>query len=117
MGLGIVKRAFVALGKRVAKVFTSEVIKAAKKVVVQIPIVGLPLALALDLVGKAEWLHEDGEHRTGPEKFAYVLVNLTRALREKGIEEKRIGALIENALLVYKGEATIVSVEPELEEL
>ena len=98
--------AFVHVGRFIVK---RETLSALSEVAVFIPVVGKPLALALDYVEEAEEMFS--EPKSGEEKLAWVLEKLQGALNKVGYSEKRIDALILMALLILKGEAEIRGVE------
>ncbi len=99
---GKIAEGFVAAGKAIIKVKDLPFLQ---DVVVFIPVVGPALAFALDRVEEAERIFSTP--KSGREKFAWVLVNLQKDLDTLGLDEKRIGALIEIALLILKKEADI----------
>ena len=103
-------RAFKKLGKIL---ISHKVIKAAKTVAVFIPSYGVPIGLALEFVEEAE--DKFSKPGSGTEKFAFVLKKLKAGLKKAGIEEKRISAIIEMALLVLKDEAFVIVDKPDSE--
>ncbi len=104
MGIGsALGRVFKKIGGGLA---SPTAIKALKVVSPMIPVAGPVMATAVELVGSAEGTFP--ESGAGPTlRKPWVRHQLAKRLREEQLEEKRIDALIELALLVYKGEAKI----------
>lgn len=98
--------AFKAIGRFIVR---REVLRTLKSVSVFIPVIGAPLATALDYVEAAE--RKFSKPGSGTDKMAWVIENAVGALRKAGYEEKRVNGLIEIALLILKDEAEIRSIE------
>lgn len=101
------KRAFSKIGSGVWKMFKG---KAARKVAgamarIYVPVWGPAIAEALETVDAAEILFD--APKQGEAKMAWARAQLEERLRDLGVDEKRIGGLIEIALLLTKGEAEI----------
>lgn len=101
------KRAFSKIGKGIFGAMKSKVTRrvAAEVVRTTVPVYGPAIARAIDVVEAAEILFD--EPRAGKKKRQWAVEQLSAQLRELGIEEKRLLGLIELALLLTKGEATI----------
>lgn len=76
-------------------------------VVPHIPIAGPVLALALGRVAEAEEMFREDPKSGRTKKRPWVEAKLRKDLRSQGIWEKRLGALIEIALLILKAEAKV----------
>jgi hypothetical protein len=87
---------------------------AAEMARVFVPAWGPALARAIDVVETAEAIFT--EPKSGEDKKAWALEQLQAQLAEMGFEEKRILGLIELALLLTKGEATVDWKEEESPE-
>jgi len=98
--------AFKAIGKLIIR---REVLSTVKNVAVFIPVAGPAIATALDYVEAAE--RKFSKPHSGEEKMLWVLENAIGALKKAGYEEKRVNGLIEMALLIYKMEAEIRSID------
>lgn len=104
MGIG---RVFSKIGGGVLGALKSKVTRrvAAEAARVFVPAWGPALARAIDVVETAEAVFTDP--RSGEDKMAWALEALKTQFNDMGIEEKRIRGLIELALLLTKGEATV----------
>ncbi len=101
--------AFKAIGRFIVK--RKDLRNILSSVAVFIPVIGGPLAIALDYV-------EDAEKRypasgSGVAKMAWAVENVVVALDKAGYKEKRVKGLIEAALLILKGEAEIRKIDEE----
>ena len=105
----ILKRVFSKVGKAIKSPAT---LAATKVVLPHIPIPGAALAAAVIKVEAAE--KEFKEPKSGAKKRAWAEHQTAKELRRLGLDEKRLGALIEIALLFLKAEARVE--EPEAEE-
>lgn len=106
-------RAFRKIGgalKSVGRfIIRRDVLRALSDVAVFVPVIGAPLAIALDFVEEAEAKYP--EPGSGTDKMAWAIEHAIIALNTVGYEEKRVKGLLELALLIFKDEAQIRSDE------
>ena len=103
IGSGL-KRVFLKIGGGVK---SPKAIGLMEVVAPYIPIAGPVLALALGRVAEAEKLFKDDPKSGETKKKPWVRHQLSKDYRKVGVWEKRIDAIIEIALLIFKSEAKI----------